>query len=275
MRKLLRANFMRLKRDKVFLGGCIFLSLFCVLICMMQYWTMKQIDAQFFVDNFVFGSFQMIGVILSVFISLFVGTEYSDGTIRNKIIVGRSRTGIYLANTIGCSFGAVVITLLSMFFTMIVGIPLFGFFKSPLSYMLLMLIVYLVAVVAYASIYNLISMLIPNKAYAAVVNVLLAFVLLFLAVYLYQCLTAPEMIQQGTLMENGEIVFDMAPNPSYLTGTKREIYQFFLDFFPGGQAMQVASLEAAHPVWMIVYSVIITVVTNAAGVFFFRRKDIK
>lgn len=274
MRKLLGANFVRMKRDKVFLGGCIFLSLFCVLVCVMQYRNMKQIDAQFFLDNFVFGSFQMIGVILAVFISLFVGTEYSDGTIRNKIIVGRSRTGIYLANTIVCSFGAVVMILFSMFFTMIVGIPLFGFFKSALSRLLLLAVAYLMAVVAYASVYNLISMLIPNKAYAAVINVLLAFVLLFLAIYLYQCLIAPDMINQMELI-NGEASYSQVPNPSYLTGTKREIYQFFLDFFPSGQAMQVASLEAAHPVWMIVYSVIITVVTNAAGVFFFRRKDLK
>lgn len=275
MRKLLRANFARLKRDKVFWGGSIFLSLFCVLICMMQYRIMKQIEAQFFLDNFVFGSFQLIGVILSVVISLFVGTEYSDGTIRNKIIVGRSRTGIYLANTIVCSLGAVVSTLLSVFFTMVVGIPLFGFFRSPLSYMLLMLVVYLAAVVAYASIYNLTAMLIPNKAYAAVVNVLLSFVFLFLAIYLYQCVTAPEMIQQGTLAENGEIVFELAPNPSYLTGMKREVYQFLFEFFPGGQAMQVASMEAVHPGRMIAYSAIITVVTNAVGIFFFRKKDIK
>lgn len=275
MRKLLRANFARLKRDKVFWGGSIFLILFCVLICVIQYRTMKQIEAQFFLDNFVFGSFQLIGVILSVFISLFVGTEYSDGTIRNKIIVGRSRTGIYLANTITCSLGAVMSTLLSILVTMILGIPMFGFFKNELSYMLLMLLVYLVAVAAYASIYNLISMLIPNKAYAAVVNVLLAFIFLFLAVYLYQRLAAPELVQQGTLMENGEIVFDMLPNPSYLTGKKREVFQFFFDFLPGGQAMQVASMEAVHPVRMIVYSVVIAVVTNTAGIFFFRKKDLK
>lgn len=275
MRKLLRANFVRLKMDRVFWGGCIFLILFCALVCVLQYRAMRQMDAQFLLDNFVFGSFQMIGIVLSVFVSLFVGTEYSDGTIRNKIIVGRSRTGIYLANTITCSLGAVVSTLFSVLVTMILGIPMFGFFKNELSYMLLMMMVYLMAVVAYASIYALASMLIPNKAYAAVVNVLLAFIFLFLAAYLYQSLAAPEMVQQGTLMENGEIAFEMAPNPSYLTGRKREIFQFLFDFLPGGQAMQVATLEAAHPVWMIVYSAVITVVTNAAGIFFFRKKDIK
>ncbi len=274
MRKLFRANAVRLKRDKVFWGGSIFLILFCMLVCVSQYRMMKELDTQFFLDDYIFGSFQVIGIVLAVFVSLFVGTEYSDGTIRNKITVGRNRRDIYLANTGVCCLGAMASALLSILATGILGTPLFGFLQNPLSYMLLMLAVYLVAVMAYSSIYNLISMLIPNKAYAAVINILLAFALLFLTIYLYNCLTMPEVINQAELI-NGEIIYSQAPNPSYLTGRKREIFQFFFDFLPGGQAMQVACMEAAHPIRLIIYSAAITVVTNAVGVFFFRKKDIK
>ncbi len=44
----------------------------------------------------------MLGIILSVFISLFIGAEYEYGTIRNKIISGYDRSEIYLANIFAC-----------------------------------------------------------------------------------------------------------------------------------------------------------------------------
>ena len=53
----------------------------------------------------------MSGVVLSAFCSLFVGAEYSDGTIRNKIAVGHSRAAVYLANLVTCSAAGVLICL--------------------------------------------------------------------------------------------------------------------------------------------------------------------
>ena len=52
-----------------------------------------------------------MGLVAAVFISLFVGSEYSDGTIRNKLVVGHSRMRIYLANLIVCSIACVLISL--------------------------------------------------------------------------------------------------------------------------------------------------------------------
>ena len=53
----------------------------------------------------------MSGVVLSAFCSLFVGAEYSDGAIRNKIAVGHSRAAVYLANLVTCSAAGVLICL--------------------------------------------------------------------------------------------------------------------------------------------------------------------
>ena len=39
--------------------------------------------------------FLIIGFIVAIFCSWFLGTDYSDGTIRNKIIAGNSRLKIY------------------------------------------------------------------------------------------------------------------------------------------------------------------------------------
>lgn len=49
------------------------------------------LDDRFFAYSF------FIGILSAIFCSLFTGTEYSDGTIRNKIVVGHSRISIYLS----------------------------------------------------------------------------------------------------------------------------------------------------------------------------------
>ena len=41
------------------------------------------------IDNGFFGCALFIGIVMAVFCSLFIGTEYSEGTIRNKIIIGQ------------------------------------------------------------------------------------------------------------------------------------------------------------------------------------------
>ena len=57
-------------------------------------------------DKMMLNYINIIGLFMAMFTSLFIGTEYDYGTIRNKIIVGHSRTSIYFSNlsmTPGCA----------------------------------------------------------------------------------------------------------------------------------------------------------------------------
>lgn len=108
MSKLLSANFIRLKKDKFFWSGLVFMLAAGIFFPVMRYMDMRQTQTINRIDNGFFGCALFIGIVMAVFCSLFIGTEYSEGTIRNKIIIGQKRGTVYLSNFITCSLVSVV-----------------------------------------------------------------------------------------------------------------------------------------------------------------------
>lgn len=274
MSKLFHANFSRLKKSKVFWCSIIIMVLYSIMVYNSNHIEMVEFGVPILVDDFLFDSLLIIGVVMSVVCSLFVGTEYSDGTIRNKIVTGQSRNSIFFSHFFVCSVMSVICYTISVILICIAGIPTFGVVQMPLSSAVLLFMDGIFLCIAYASIYNLIAMLSSNKAHTAIISVLLSFVLFFFAVYLYDCLGQPEMIEQVQLVD-GNMVMEQVQNPHYLTGLHRKLYQFLMDFIPSGQAAQIAEGVAVRPYFMLICSVMIIVITNVVGMIFFDRKDIK
>lgn len=274
MRKLLRSNFIRLRNTLSFGLVLAFLLLWNAIMLFSTYDVMTTSGSPLAVDSTLFTFLFIIGIALSILIGLFVGTDYNDGTIRNKIITGQSRTNIYMANFITSAAAGLILCIWGLAVNLAIGIPLFGIPKIPWPFLGSLFLDAVLASIAYAAIFNLISMLCSNKSHTVILCILTALVLFFLAIFLYSALSQPEMYEAAVITD-GETHIEMMPNPGYLTGIKREIYQFFMDFLPGGQCAQIANLEVAHPVRMGIYSIIITSVSTFLGIFYFRRKDIK
>ena len=57
--------------------------------------------------------------------------------------------------------------------------------------------------------------------------------------------------------------------------TKREIVQFFYDVNPGGQAIQCSTMQPVNLTRLPIYSLAIIVLTTGAGVWIFKKKDLK
>ena len=76
MSKLLSANFMRLKKDKFFWIGIIFMFAAGVLYPTMIYRDVQKTGIINTVDDAFCGCTLFIGVVMAVFCSLFIGTEY-------------------------------------------------------------------------------------------------------------------------------------------------------------------------------------------------------
>ena len=103
MNKLLSANFMRIKKNKTFWSGVIFMFGLGIFFPVRRYVDMVQTGWVNNLDDGFYFCAVLIAIVMAVFCSMFIGTEYSDGTIRNKIIVGQKRSAVYLANAVTSS----------------------------------------------------------------------------------------------------------------------------------------------------------------------------
>lgn len=274
MSKLLAANFIRLQKDKFFWIGMVFMFAAGIFFPVMRYMDMRQSQTINNIDDGFWGCALFIGVIMAVFCSLFIGTEHSDGTIRNTVIIGQKRVSIYLANFIISSIVSIVMCVMFFIPFLCIGIPLLGFFEMDIKIVLLFTVIVFMLAIAFSSIFTLISMLNHNKAVTAVICILLAFLLLIAGAQLNNMLSQPETIMGLTVTENGQ-EYQELPNPNALDEGGRKIVQFFYDFLPGGQVIQCASLGVENLPLLPVYSLVIIILTTGAGAIFFKKKELK
>lgn len=277
MRNLLSAGFHRLWRDKVFLISV--LAVFLISVVAMLNGVRQALSAiangfSRTLDDLYFFQAPMLGLYCAVFISLFIGTEHAEGIMRNKIVVGRGRTEIYLSNFIVCltaGFCLVAAWLLGG----LVGIPTLGLWVIGIKGLLFYILIALFITTALSSIFVLLCMLSTNKAVTAVIAILIAIALLLVSAYINNRLEAPEFLSGVVITSEGIQMGEPEANPSYLGGTMRTIFEFLEDCLPSGQGISMAQIEIGRPVLSLVSSAVITLFTLIIGIFAFRRKDLK
>ena len=276
MNRIFCANMMRLKKYKLFWLGVILVAGYGIFNCCSIYRALQKYEEAYPLDNCLLTFMPVIGIVLSVVVSMYLGTDYSDGTIRNKIMAGRSRNSIYTANFLTCSVIGMATYCLGLLSVVLVGVPLLGGIQAEPFTVVKLFAVGLLLVLANAAIFNLIAMLVSNKAHSAVVSILLAFGLLFLAIYIFQMLSQPEMVEDW-MMSAGDTEWTkrVVKNPQYVSGWKRKFYEFLIDFLPSGQGIQLASFAEAHAYRMAGCSVALIAVSHIAGSRIFHNKNIK
>lgn len=82
MSKLLKAGFFRLKKDTIF-WVFIFFSVGIAGITLYRFYDANLPKLDKLINEYIW----YIGLFIAIFVSIFVGKEYSEGIIRNKIIV--------------------------------------------------------------------------------------------------------------------------------------------------------------------------------------------
>ena len=95
MSRLLSADFAKLKKSRFFWLCIIGMAVFGLYMKIMEYISTQQYENyEPQIINILFVYALTVAILIPAFVSLFVGTEYSDGTIRNKMIIGHTRTCI-------------------------------------------------------------------------------------------------------------------------------------------------------------------------------------
>lgn len=275
MRKLLSANFARLRIDKIFRLGMFFMFGLGIFIVCTKYSDLIRYQEQELFDDAVLAYVTFIGCCSALFCSLFLGTEYSDGTIRNKMIVGHTREAIYLSNWFISIFAAILMAAAFILSYSILGSFLLEEPEASVREMIFYMVISLFTITAYASLFNMLSMLISKKSASAVICLLVFLGLMMLALIIRARLEAPEFFTPYSFTINGIEQMEPTPNPHYLQPAARRVHQFFLDVLPYGQSIQLAGWNVVHPYFLILYSMVISVVTTAVGIFAFRKKNLK
>lgn len=278
MAQLLSAGFTRLFKNKLFWIGNLLMAGFFVFLVIQNYRSaLKYPDIYYYTaDTMMFAPFQIIGIFASCFTGMFLGTEYSDGTLRNKLVIGRTRIEVYLSNLILSFLASLFVSMVSILVTFALGIALFGAPMFAATKLLEEFMLGVLMLAAFAGIFTLLSMLISSRSISSVVCILFFFLLLIAATYINSRLDAREFVSPSYILSVDGVIqpSDPIPNPLYLQGMKRKIYEFFQALLPTAQGSLLMAHAAERPLVMAACSLGIMICTTVSGIFHFNRKNL-
>lgn len=295
MRNLLSANFARLWRSRLFwlMEAGVFAW------GVLAYYLLKVNTRNGYPfengNSYFFNEMTFIGITTACFSGFFIGTEYSDGAMRNKLSVGHSRVKVYLANlvTILCAgfaqFAAYTLAAVTVG-AMLVGAMVWSRLYRPLETCAISFL----SICTSAAIAVLISMVVIDKAKAVLVNAMLSVLLLAAGASALKGLMQPEMTQRiyipGTgeykyayednFSDDADLVIEEVPNPKYLTGTERKVYEYISAALPTSLALSCALNENDSGYdrfsgLQVCETLAAVVLISGSGIMIFRKRDLK
>jgi len=258
MIKILRADFVRLGKSFAFRLALIGMLVLAVFFMVMQATGM---DYTVPLSRVIFLPLSMYGIAMAAFVSVFVGTDFSDGFIRNKLLAAERRSSLVFSQIIVSCAACVIVYMAVTAFS--AGIGRF-FFENNVDgavffrYFLLGVGMSL----ATGCLFSVITLLCGNRTHALLWCMGLAFAMLFL------CLHTNEVLVQ-TEYRDGLL------NPHYVGGLRRALCRFLHDLNPCGQAAQLSAWEVWHPLRGAVSDLLVIAGSTVLGCALFRGKDIR
>lgn len=302
MNRLLKAEMIRLVNSFVFKLGMLFsggLAVFIVGARWLDVRNNPEYYAALEADYASADAIIFIGVLYLLFafaveVSVFIGTEYSDGTIRNKLIAGRSRTEIYFSEFFVCVAANLFMYLFYLVLMLGLGGSMLGIVELKSWDILKYALLDTAAVIAFTALLTAVTIALPSKASGAIVCLLMTLILLLSGITISQNLSAPEYYdtyeyvdeETGVVISSdtdsyvdektGEVIpLERKKNYHYVAGTKRKIYTVINELSPVAQLFRVGVGDAKHLSRMAAYDGVLLLLVTGVGVILLERKNIK
>lgn len=273
MKKLLKANLARLFASGIFkiaFAGSAFVGVLCVIwernivITTKDAYEMAGMsvpDSIFGLDTHFLAFVNVIAVAVAAFCSFYISTDYKNGTLRNKVVAGNTRAGIYLSNLAANMVAACMMFTAYLILALCLGLPLIGTFRqfAPGRIFAWILSVYAV-MITFAAIVTCIAMLVSRQVIAMGISVCVVFAGLCVGQAFLSNLTDVVLYQEG---KEGILEFVL----------------FLADFLPGSQLMEFRALKYSvgnlNPAVIIGGSAVFTVLLTVIGLVRFRKKELQ
>ncbi|HIR41622.1 MAG TPA: ABC transporter permease [Candidatus Egerieicola pullicola] len=272
MSNLLSAYFSRLWREKIFwialafMGGC---GIFFTVIQHITQQPYRDPAYPITPEEFCFNFHQLIGVVSAIVCCLFLGREFQDGVLRNKLIAGYPRWKIYLSGFLANAAASVLLALGYSLTACLCGMPVFGGFVISPGEMLLLILSCVLYVTVYASLFTMIQMLTGSQVVSLVLCIVLTLGLYVSSEVIFNLFYEP-------------VAWDGISNPNYPGDTVLGYLEMLYQFLPTGQGVLLTRytqpsyvpIENVSYGLLPCYSAVLIALTTGAGLWGFSKKQL-
>ncbi len=270
MRNLIKIDLKRLLKDKLFLVLAIIGLVLAIISPLLNKVIFTGLGADEEImgllnisgKSLFFGSFSLgnnFGLIAPIFIAIVLFKDFSQGTVRNKVICGKTRVQIFLSAFISSTIVLFAVVLAHALISLALSCALFGYQATPFTigdfgYLILSIFFELLVYISISAFITLICMTMKNMGLVIVVYVATAMVLSLLDGIFTVALA---------FMENG---------------TLYDVFTFLTKINVFGASYPVGA-STAYTFPDLMYSIFTPIIAGSAwvalGLLAFKRKDLK
>lgn len=218
----------------------------------------------------------VVSMVTSAVCSWELGAEVQDGALRCKLSVGHRRACVYLSSLLLTVLVCLLLCLAVFLPGALVMRLTAGGFAMGWSRAALQMAGVAAAAAAFASLFTLLGLNLQNRAASAIVAIGLTLALVLGGFVLMERLQEVPAYSAHEETEDGSLVLVSVPNPRYVPeGRLRDALTFLNDFNPGGQIMRYTHEDRVDPLPLMAWDAAFFLLSSAAGLLIFRRKDLR
>ncbi len=270
MRNLYIMDVKRILKDKLFFVTFILAVVFAVINPLLNKLLFGLIDMEEMVGELLgmnaksmfFSAFapgDNLGLIMPILIAIIVCKDFSQGTVRNKIISGKSRTKIYISHLLASATVMCVLMLLHALLTLGVSLLFFSYQETAftindLGYLMVSILFELLVYVAVSAIVTFIATLAKNMGVCIV---------LYLAVAMGLAIIGAITLMVGMFLD---------PTSKYYT-----LFEIVnaLNIYTSTQIGGGVTYSFKEVAYILISPIVITAGATALGIVKFKRKNLK